>query len=239
VRVEPGSGGAGVLDWGVAAAAGGGGSGVGGGGGGGVGVGGGGGIAVWYTVGRAGPFELTLVAAASEEVWRVAGRCVAGGAVLARCALLPGAETTLAAGEAGVARVALADEAGNAVSRHGEGDVALLAHATGPGRMTAEVTATATKKFASREIRVWHGATEKGPWTMDESKTPPTHLGSCRYLTLCRGVFGFVYHSIAILIHEVPLSHDSQLLHRCRCSRDPTACSRCVPLRIALTGLRR
>jgi hypothetical protein len=23
---------------------------------------------------------------------------------------------------------------------------------------------------------------------MDESKTPPTHLGSCRYLTLYRGV---------------------------------------------------
>jgi hypothetical protein len=23
---------------------------------------------------------------------------------------------------------------------------------------------------------------------MDESKTPPTDLGSCRYLTLCRGV---------------------------------------------------
>jgi hypothetical protein len=34
---------------------------------------------------------------------------------------------------------------------------------------------------------------------MDESKTPPTHLGSCRYLTLCRGGFGFVRHSIAIL----------------------------------------
>jgi hypothetical protein len=23
---------------------------------------------------------------------------------------------------------------------------------------------------------------------MDKSKTPPSHLGSCRYLTLCRGV---------------------------------------------------
>jgi hypothetical protein len=23
---------------------------------------------------------------------------------------------------------------------------------------------------------------------MDESNTPPTHLGSCRYLTLCQGV---------------------------------------------------
>jgi hypothetical protein len=23
---------------------------------------------------------------------------------------------------------------------------------------------------------------------MDESKTPPLHLGSCRYLSLCRGV---------------------------------------------------
>jgi hypothetical protein len=39
---------------------------------------------------------------------------------------------------------------------------------------------------------------------MDESKTPPTHLGSCRYLTLYRGLFGFVYHSIALLYHEVP-----------------------------------
>ena len=39
---------------------------------------------------------------------------------------------------------------------------------------------------------------------MDESKTPPTHLGSCRYLTLHRGGFGFVHHSIAILYHPVP-----------------------------------
>jgi hypothetical protein len=39
---------------------------------------------------------------------------------------------------------------------------------------------------------------------MDESKTPPTNLGSCRYLALYRGVFGFVHHSIAILYHEVP-----------------------------------
>ena len=42
-------------------------------------------------------------------------------------------------------------------------------------------------KVANREIRVRHGATEMGPWTMDVSKTPPTHLGSCRYLTLCLG----------------------------------------------------
>jgi hypothetical protein len=40
---------------------------------------------------------------------------------------------------------------------------------------------------------------------MDESKTPPTHLGSCRYLTLYRGGFGFVHHSIATLYHEVPI----------------------------------
>jgi hypothetical protein len=39
---------------------------------------------------------------------------------------------------------------------------------------------------------------------MDKSKTPPTHLGSCRYLTLYRGGFGFVHHSIAILYHQVP-----------------------------------
>jgi hypothetical protein len=39
---------------------------------------------------------------------------------------------------------------------------------------------------------------------MDESKTPPTHLGSCRYLTLCRGVLEFARHSISILYHEVP-----------------------------------
>jgi hypothetical protein len=44
------------------------------------------------------------------------------------------------------------------------------------------------EKVANREIRVWHGATENGPCTMDKSKTPPNHLGSCRYLTLYRGV---------------------------------------------------
>ena len=38
---------------------------------------------------------------------------------------------------------------------------------------------------------------------MDESKTPPTHLGSCRYLTLSLGG-GFVHHLISILYHEVP-----------------------------------
>ena len=39
---------------------------------------------------------------------------------------------------------------------------------------------------------------------MDESKSPPTHLGSCRYIPFYRGGFGFVHHSIAILDHEVP-----------------------------------
>jgi hypothetical protein len=39
---------------------------------------------------------------------------------------------------------------------------------------------------------------------MDESKTPPPHLGSCRYLTLYRGVLDFVHHSKAILYHAVP-----------------------------------
>ena len=43
-------------------------------------------------------------------------------------------------------------------------------------------------KVANREIRVWHGATEMGPWTLDKSKTPPTHLGSCRYLDWFRGI---------------------------------------------------
>jgi hypothetical protein len=38
---------------------------------------------------------------------------------------------------------------------------------------------------------------------MDESKTPPTHLGSCRYLTLYLGVLDL---SI-ILYHEVPNPH--------------------------------
>jgi hypothetical protein len=38
---------------------------------------------------------------------------------------------------------------------------------------------------------------------MDESKTPPTHLGSCRYQIMPRG-FGFAHHSIALFDHEVP-----------------------------------
>jgi hypothetical protein len=39
---------------------------------------------------------------------------------------------------------------------------------------------------------------------MDESKTPPTHMGSCRYLTWVPRGFGFVHHPIAILYHQVP-----------------------------------
>jgi hypothetical protein len=38
---------------------------------------------------------------------------------------------------------------------------------------------------------------------MDESKTPPTHLGSCRYLTLYRGVLDLSIIN-TILYHEVP-----------------------------------
>jgi hypothetical protein len=50
---------------------------------------------------------------------------------------------------------------------------------------------TAMQKVANRDTKVWHGATENGPRMMDESKTPPIHLGSCRYPTLCRGVLDF------------------------------------------------
>ena len=39
---------------------------------------------------------------------------------------------------------------------------------------------------------------------MDTSKTLWHGCRSCRYLTLRRGVFGFVHHSIAILYHQVP-----------------------------------
>jgi hypothetical protein len=39
---------------------------------------------------------------------------------------------------------------------------------------------------------------------MDKSKTLPTHLESCRYLTFVPRGFGFVHHSIAILDHQVP-----------------------------------
>jgi hypothetical protein len=39
---------------------------------------------------------------------------------------------------------------------------------------------------------------------MDKYKTPPTHLGSCRYLTLYRGVLYLSIIQNAILYHEVP-----------------------------------
>jgi hypothetical protein len=112
----------GVVEWGVAAAAAGGGE-----------------ISVWYTVEAAGPFELRLVASATEEVCTLHGRCVAGASSLARCALLPGATARLAAGMKGVARVALADAVGNPVTAHGKDDVTLMAHGVGPGEMTTEV----------------------------------------------------------------------------------------------------
>jgi hypothetical protein len=44
------------------------------------------------------------------------------------------------------------------------------------------------EKVANRDTKVWHGATENGPRMMDKTKTPSAHLGSCRYLTLRRGV---------------------------------------------------
>jgi hypothetical protein len=42
---------------------------------------------------------------------------------------------------------------------------------------------------------------------MDKYKTPPTHLGSCRYLDLSRFVprgFGFVHHSRTLFCRAVP-----------------------------------
>jgi hypothetical protein len=50
---------------------------------------------------------------------------------------------------------------------------------------------------------------------MDESKTPPTHLVSCRYLTLCEGFWirpSFNSHSLSR--SAKPQSHDSQLFDR-------------------------
>jgi hypothetical protein len=110
------------VEWGAAAAAAGGGA-----------------IGVWYTVGAVGPFELRLVASATEEVWTLHGRCVAGASSLARCALLPGATARLAAGAKGVARVALADVMGNPLTAHSKDDATLTAHGVGPGEMTTEV----------------------------------------------------------------------------------------------------
>jgi hypothetical protein len=59
-------------------------------------------------------------------------------------------------------------------------------------------------KSGDRDTTVWHGATETGPWMMDKSKTARHDCRPCRYLILCRGFFGFVHHSIAILYHQVP-----------------------------------
>jgi hypothetical protein len=39
---------------------------------------------------------------------------------------------------------------------------------------------------------------------MDKSKTPPAHLGSCRYLTLHRGVLDLSIIQQPFLYHEVP-----------------------------------
>jgi hypothetical protein len=44
------------------------------------------------------------------------------------------------------------------------------------------------EKVANRDTKVWHGATENGPSTMDKSQIPRRDCRSCRYLTLCRGV---------------------------------------------------
>jgi hypothetical protein len=48
---------------------------------------------------------------------------------------------------------------------------------------------------------------------MDKSKTPLTHLGSCRYLTLYRGVLDLsIIQPFSI---TKCLYRDSQLFHRC------------------------
>jgi hypothetical protein len=74
--------------------------------------------------------------------------------------------------------------------------LAVLAAATHANELVAAVAAcnlrlgscTAMTKLRIVILaKVWHLMTGNGPCTMDKSKTPPTHLGSCRYLTLYRG----------------------------------------------------
>jgi hypothetical protein len=47
---------------------------------------------------------------------------------------------------------------------------------------------------------------------MDESKNPSNPFGIVPLSNFVRGGFGFVHHSIAILLHQVP---NPNLFHRC------------------------
>jgi hypothetical protein len=81
------------------------------------------------------------------------------------------------------------DTAARARRLCGEVERELERHAVGPRhplhrRVATSAPRTAVKK--SRIVKVRFGTAR--PKTMDESETPPTHLGSCRYLTLNRGV---------------------------------------------------
>jgi hypothetical protein len=64
---------------------------------------------------------------------------------------------------------------------------------------------TAMEKVANRDIKgVWHGATD-GSLNDGRIQNPSNHLGSCRHLTLYRGVLDIVNHfNSTILYHQVP-----------------------------------
>jgi hypothetical protein len=56
---------------------------------------------------------------------------------------------------------------------------AVCAHTVGDTLAAAEnlqVVPYSDDNFANRNVRVWHGATENGPWTMDESQTLASYV---------------------------------------------------------------
>jgi hypothetical protein len=70
--------------------------------------------------------------------------------------------------------------------------------------LTRTLPAYGDAKVANRDIRAWHGATEK--WSLNDGRiqNPSNPFGIVPLSNFVPRGFGFVHHSIAILYHEVP-----------------------------------
>jgi hypothetical protein len=94
-----------------------------------------------YTVTKAGPYEVVLLAPATGERWSLQGACVAAAAVAASC-VVTGAAQTVAAGSPAVLTVSPFDSFGNVCGGGGGAAAAAAALAVralcdGPGEVVA------------------------------------------------------------------------------------------------------
>eukprot|EP00959_Pyramimonas_sp_CCMP1952_P308173 6449657-Pyramimonas_sp.AAC.1 len=87
----------------------------------------------WYTVTKAGPYEVDLVQEATKERFTIYGRCVAGRTDVDKC-VIHGSEGYVIAGQKGSLQVVRYDKSGNLVT-DATGDVEVRVKCAGPGQM--------------------------------------------------------------------------------------------------------